>query len=156
MISKIGKTKKHNKINRRNARRDENNVAPTYCRTRNQQKHDVSLSLWVFLCIVTVRVRSDVQRRSFNYTGWSVTSRLMQSLVSSGAAGSSIACVSWMMGWNAYSRGNRRGNPRPWISSPSVVRNDPRSCRENLSRALVLDSRQEPRGLQRGGEAKLT
>lgn len=65
-----------------------------------------------------------------------------------------IACASWMMGWYAYSRGNRRGNPRPWISSPSVVRNDPRSCRENLSRPLVLGSRQEPRGLRREGEAR--
>lgn len=62
------------------------------------------------------------------------------------------------MPWDVYSRGNRGGNrggnPRAWISSPSVVRNDPRSCRENLSRALVLGSRQEPRGLQRGGEGQ--
>lgn len=67
-----------------------------------------------------------------------------------------IPCVPWTIALVlAYSRGYRRGNPRPWISSPSVVRNDPRSCRENLSRPLVLGSRQEPRGLQRGGEAKL-
>lgn len=37
-----------------------------------------------------------------------------------------------------------------WRSSPSVVRNDPRSCRENLSRTLVLGSHQEePRGFRR-------
>lgn len=50
----------------------------------------------------------------------------------------------------AYARKSPWRFSRPWISSPSVVRNDPRSCRENLSRALVLGSRQEePRGLRR-------
>jgi len=50
----------------------------------------------------------------------------------------------------AYARKSSWRSSRPWISSPSVVRNDPRSCRENLSRALVLGSRQEePRGFRR-------
>lgn len=54
----------------------------------------------------------------------------------------------------AYARKSSWRSSRPWISSPSVVRNDPRSCRENLSRALVLGSRQEkPRGFRRGGQA---
>lgn len=50
----------------------------------------------------------------------------------------------------AYARKSSWRSSRPWISSASVVRNDPRSCRENLSRALVLGSRQEePRGFRR-------
>lgn len=109
-----------------------------------------SLSLFLFL----VKQWKCPRRRSITQVDRSYPVGVASWFVSTRSTCVIIACVSWMMGWYAYSRGNRRGNPRPWISSPSVVRNDPRSCRENLSRPLVLGSRQEPRGLQREGEAR--